>query len=200
MDKKTSDMKINHIDFEKFKPLTCWKAGLSYGSMIYFDMKDKIFETALSSHIGSASLWINADHWEIYQRYHKPKSFKSVNYTERHESKTIDSETISEVDVPLLNDLFLQKRFLKIEDKKETLNIYFEDVEIKVFKDQEDSYDLITFFLPDGSIFYYSDSFYKSFEIDETRYLFWKETEKSDKEEILKRKFSVRDIAEAQAA
>jgi len=183
MDKK-SDMKRykKHIDFKEFQPLKCWKAGLSYGSVIYFEMKDRIFESGLSSYIGSASLWINADYWKIY---HKG-------------TLQFDSETITEADILLLNNLFLQKKFFKIKDEKESLDIFFEDMEIKVFKNQDNSDDLITFFLPDGSIYYYSDSFYKSFEIDETRYLFWKETEKSGKE-ILQRKFSVRDIAEAQA-
>jgi len=182
---KKSDMKIykKHIDFKEFQPLKCWKSGLSYGSVIYFEMKDKVFENALSSHIGSASLWINGDDWEIY--HSGILQFKS--------------ESIGEADIPLLNTLFLQKQFSIIKDKRKSLDIFFENIEIKVFNTQEDSNDLITFFLPDGSIFYYSDSFYKSFEVDETRYLFWKEIEKSGKE-ILKRKFSVRDIAEAQAA
>lgn len=158
MDKK-SDIRIykNYIDFKEFQPLKCWKAGLSYGSVIYFEMKDRIFESGLSSYIGSASLWINADYWKIYHAG----------------TLQFDSETISEADILLLNNLFVKKNFLKIEDKRKSLDIFFEDIAIKVFKNQDNSENLITFFLPDGSIFYYSDSFYKSFEIDETRYLFF---------------------------
>ena len=80
------------------------------------------------------------------------------------------------------------------------MNIFFEDTEIKVFKTQDDSYDLITFFLPDGGIIYYSDGFYKSFEIDKTRYLYRKdrkETEKSGKDKS-ERKSSLISVAEVQ--
>ncbi len=182
MDKKTADTKLytSHIELEEFQPLLCWKVGLSYGSVIYFEMNDQIFEPALSSHIGSASLWINGDTWELYH----------------NGILQSDSEAIGETDIPLLNNLFLQKKFSTIKDKQECLDIVFENTEIKVFKTQDDSYDLITFFLPDGSIIYYSDAFYKSFEIDDIRYLYWKEKSGKDKSE---RKSSLISVAEVQA-
>ena len=85
----------SQLNFEEFQPLICWKAGLSYGFVIYFEMKDQIFEPALSSNIGSASLWINGDHWEIYHN----KIFQS------------DSEAIGNTDIPLLNSFFYKKSF-----------------------------------------------------------------------------------------
>ncbi|HAO22217.1 MAG TPA: hypothetical protein DCQ37_18180 [Desulfobacteraceae bacterium] len=162
MDKK-SDIRIykNYIAFKEFQPLKCWKAGLSYGSVIYFEMKDRIFESGLSSYIGSASLWINADEWTIYH----------------NNKEQLYSTTIIEEDASFLNNLFFRKRFLEIKDNTDqnALDIFFEDMQIRVFKFNNNSDDLITFFLPNGKIFYYSDNFYESFEIDETRYLFGRE-------------------------
>lgn len=172
-----------HIRFREFQPLACWKVGLSYGSMIYFEMQDKIFEKGLSSEVGSAALWINADEWIIYH----------------NEREVSDSETIVESDISLLNKLFLGKKFLKIEDKKKEniIEIFFgKTIVIKISKPQDEFYDLLTFFLPDGGIYYYSDAFYKSSQIDKTRYAAW--IQKKQKQEHKHPKtFKESDFSEA---
>lgn len=105
--------------------LKCWHVGRAYGTVIYFEMKDKIFEPILSLHIGSVRLWVNADFWKINQTG----------------ELRFDAETLSDEDVPALNKLFSGKALTEIRDDNDFLTVIFEDIEMVIGKDSDNDID-----------------------------------------------------------
>ncbi|HHE40830.1 MAG TPA: hypothetical protein ENL10_04940 [Candidatus Cloacimonetes bacterium] len=155
------DIKIceNSAEFEEFQPLICSKTGLSYGTTIHFDMNGVADIPGTDRTLGTASLWINADYWSVY-----------------HDGQLkFDSETIDRDRMQSFDSLFSGKRFLRLADHGDSdqLLIIFDGMEIEIDKPEDEVYDLLTFYLPNGEIYYYSDALYKSHEIDEERRSLW---------------------------
>ena len=68
----------------QFTPLVCWKVGLIYGSMLYFDINDRIEHIDKKGHkytYGSARLYLDGDNWSIYHNGIKVIDSSSVNRT-----------------------------------------------------------------------------------------------------------------------
>lgn len=54
---------------ERYSPFKCWKVGLYYGSMVYFEFGDVIKEEmsdGTSNEIGTSTLILNGDDWKIW--------------------------------------------------------------------------------------------------------------------------------------
>ena len=51
----------------EYAPLRCWKVCGTYGSFVYFELGSRLrYRNAESEYdIGSASLWVYADDWQI---------------------------------------------------------------------------------------------------------------------------------------
>ena len=126
-------------------PLLCWRVGLSYGSMIYFEMGDKMEEKALDGSIrtiGSSSLSLQGDEWSIFE-----------NSDEIISSKEISRDFAESI----LASKFVNQHLLKFQlDTRECkLRIsYSENLELVLsYKDVSDgTEDEINFFLPNGQI------------------------------------------------
>lgn len=149
----------NFIQFKEFQPLICTNAELSYGTTMHIDMNGNLHDNI--GLLGRASLWVNADYW-------------SVNVNKK---QIVDSENINRDNIRTLREFIIGKTFSGIKDDaaNESLLISYDDLKITVYKPEDDIYDLITFYLPNGTIYYYSDSFYKSRQIDKKRYSSWKQ-------------------------
>ncbi len=151
------DTKIdkNSVKFKEYQPLRCLKADLCYGTTIHFDMNGTEYVPGTDRIVTNASLWINADYWSAYHR---------------GELK-FNSETIDRDKIKSFNALISGKKFLELMDDKdlEILRVLFDDIEIVIDKPDDEVYDLLNFYLPDGRIYYYSNALYESHEIDEDR-------------------------------
>lgn len=149
----------NFIQFKEFKPLICTNAELSYGTTMHIDMNGNLHDNI--GLLGRASLWINADYWTV-----------SIN-----KKQIVDSEKIDRYNIRALRKLLIGKTLSGIKDDSvnASLLISYDDLEIEVYKPEGEIHELITFYLPNGTIYYYSNSFYKSHQIDPKRYSLWKQ-------------------------
>ncbi len=109
---------------------------------------------------GISTLWVNSDQWKIY----------------RDGNLLVNSDDLKSEDICLIKDLACNKKFIKIssENTPTFLSVFFEDFEVRLDSSTDEVYDLLEFFLPDGSIYYYSSSLFKSAEIDAERDLSWR--------------------------
>ncbi len=132
---------------DEFPPLKCWKVGLSYGSVIYFDMGEKLRESALDGsdrYVGSSALWLYGYHWTIY---HDDIEVMTADRVSRKFTESV------------LARKFIGQRLtgVTIDEEMCSISVIFSgDLRTVVWRDDdddfEDEYDLITLFLPDGRI------------------------------------------------
>ena len=152
----------------EFTPLICWKVGLTYGSMLYFDMNDKLVEKRLKGGeyiYGSATLHLDGDNWGIYH----------------HGTKVIDSPSVNRtIAESTLHQKFVGQHVVKIippaQPKLKRLSIIFSDnLEIVVRQKKNIERDLVVLFLPDGSIvcWNYAKGLYIDEEVDKFRACCW---------------------------
>ncbi len=142
-----------YIRFKEFQPLNCTNVELSFGTTVHFDMNGFLNS---NPRLGNASLWINADYWRIYF----------------NDQLKLDSDSIDTNDTKILKQLFLNKSFIEVRDVKNpnALVIVFDEIKIEVVKPEDEVYDLVNIFLPNGEIIYYTDALYKSHQTDDERY------------------------------
>ena len=130
---------------EPFRPLVCWRVGLSYGSMVYFRMGDKIESRLLDGtpiQIGSAEFTLWGDHWTI-----------TAEDREIANSHTI----IRDFAETVLNRQFVGQEFLSVVCHRADycFTIAFSGgLEIRgSYADEKDEQmNLVPLFLPDGTI------------------------------------------------
>jgi hypothetical protein len=155
----------------QFAPLTCWKVGLIYGSMLYFDMNDRIVEKRKKGGFyiyGSATLHLDGNNWNIYH----------------HGIKIANSYYINrDIAESSLHQKFVGQRLLKIippiQPKVKRLTIVFSDeLEIMVRQGKNIEYNLVKLYLPDGSILCwdYSKGLYIHEETHSFRASCWQQT------------------------
>jgi len=155
----------------QFVPLTCWKVGLTYGSMLYFDMNDRIVEKRTKGGFyiyGSATLHLDGNNWNIYH----------------HGTKIADSYSINrDIAESSLYQKFVGQCLLKIippiQPKVKRLTIVFSDgLEIMVRQGKNIEYDLVQLFLPDGNLLCwdYSKELYVREGADDFRASCWQQS------------------------
>ena len=150
-DRIIDDDELNEI-IRKFSPLVCWKVGLSIGSMIHFDMGDRLEEKSLDGsmrHVGSASLWLHGDTWVIREGGENIISSEEVyrEFVEKKLSKMFSNQE-------------LEKCF--IDNNSGTMTIYFSDyINIIAYSVMEEEFPLdeglVDFVFPDGRTVYWNN-------------------------------------------
>lgn len=149
---------------DRFQPIRCWKVGLSYGSVVYFEMGDRLSRSSndgSEEYFGSATLWLYGDYWRI-----------SRNLQELAVSETVD-RTLVESE---LCQMFIGQTPVSFSMRDTYLEISMSDnlrILLQNSKDGgiDDDEDLMILFLPDGSILGYNTSsgLFLSSERDEYR-------------------------------
>lgn len=149
---RSIDEKVLSDLLRQFSPLLCWKVGLFYGSMVYFEMGDKLEERRLGGSIdivGSATLTLLGDNWWIHD--HGKEIARSIDI----------SRDVVESD---LADKFIGKTLSEIrldEIEKVVFISFSQDMDIRVdpsdtpLSKMDDRDDSMTLDLPNGEIVYY---------------------------------------------
>lgn len=130
---------------EVLGPLLCWRVGLSYGSMIYFEMGDKVEEKALDGSIrtiGSSSLSLLEDEWSICENGGEIISWQEIsrNFVE----STLDNK-------------FVNKRLLgfQLDSREGKLHVCYSgklELVLSFPNTSDETEDVINLFLPNGQI------------------------------------------------
>ncbi len=134
-----SDIKALLFQFKEH--LTCWKVGLSIGSMLYFEMGKRL-TTRLDSgepvEIGSTTLVLEADEWTITGKG-KP---------------IINSDSIMQDEIyNILSQKFIEEKLISIQfhsKTKECHILFSHDLDIRLKGEAEEDICMLTF--PDGTI------------------------------------------------
>jgi len=138
---------------EQFPPLDCWKVGLAYGSAVYFDMGERLRESALDGsyrYVGSSELWLYGYHWTIYH-----DDFK-VMTADRVSQKFTES---------VIAPKFIGQRLtgMAVDEERCSISVIFSGgLRTVVWREDDDEltdeYALIVLFLPDGRIICFNAS------------------------------------------
>lgn len=140
----------------KFAPLTCWKVGLHHGSMIYFEMKERVKQKMLDGsekEVGNCRLLIDADNWQIHQGKQKIVISKDVSreFVENDLAKKFVGEN-------MIDMAFFSEKMLLISFSSDLL------IAIGVNGQKEAKDSLFSIFFPDGAVYAASKAlgFYKT--------------------------------------
>ena len=169
--RQLSSSQVKEI-LKAFPDLKAWRAGLHHGSIIYFELGDRIRDRPLRGEAelrGSAYLGIWADDWAIRQHGGLIASSKTV------------TRAVMEGDVQRLVSGLAICGF-DLEPGTGTARVWFQDgLSVAVdFRAEQDDNDLIQLHVPDGRIISLSKGlgFYVSDDVDETLLLHWRERER----------------------
>lgn len=154
-----------------FRPLICWKVGLVLGSMVYFELGDKVEAQLLDGtpvKIGSATITLWGDNWKVMTQDHEITN-----------SSKIDREFAETV----LAENFVGCEFLTMSCSRGELSyqvVFSKDLEVRGWceEDREDQTNLTPLFLPDGTIISLTmdRGLFVSSSHDETRAQHWRST------------------------
>lgn len=130
---------------QQFAPLICWKVGLHYGSMIYFEMKERTKQKMLDGtekEVGSCRLSISADNWQIHQENEKIITCNSIKreFAENELREKFVGERMNGIK-------FFSEKMLLISF---TSNLI---IALGVNGQREEKDDLFRLFFPDGTVF-----------------------------------------------